>query len=142
MADNLPSVLNVRDYGHASVFKVTGSVGVAPNRPVSITGSLQIQQVVVKANEFAGIVADSGAEGDFRTVYRRCQYKSYITGAVEAGQPLVATGTSTAAAFKAAAAVNAISGSTYSAFANGVFRIAGYAAQAGADGDLILIDLL
>ena len=141
MVDNIPSVLDVRDDGRAGVFKVSGSVGVSPNRPVYATGNLQVSQVLVPADRYFGVVAASGNDGDSITVWRRGAFKVWITGAVICGDALVATGTSTAASFKSVASVAAVSGSTYITIANGGFKNAGTALQNGVDGDQILVDL-
>ena len=141
MADNKPSVVNVFDDGLTHVFRVTGSVGVSPNRPVCVSGNLEVQQILVLPNEFIGVALTSGTDDNEVSVQRRGLVKVFVTGAVQSGQPVIATGTSTAAAFKAAASVSAISGSTYFTAALGAFKIAGYACQAGADGDTLLIDL-
>lgn len=150
MTDNYPkTAFHVDDGLSTSVFKVSGSVGVSPNRPVCATGVLKVQQITCVAATYAGVVAHSGAEGEPISVWEHGTVKAYITGTVEAGQPLEATGTATAAAFKvptsivcavsgAAATGSTGAGSFYPA---GV-RIAAYAKHTGADGDLILIKLI
>lgn len=141
MVDQKASVINVFDDGLTHVFTVTGSVGVVPNRPVCITGNMEVHQIVVVPNTFIGVALASGTDDNNLSVQRRGMVKSYVTGTVEGGDPLVVTGVAGAAAFKTAASVAAVSGAAYSTFALGVFKIAGYACQAGADGDQILIDL-
>jgi hypothetical protein len=141
MTDNAPSVIDVRDDGLVGTFKVSGSVGVTPNRPVCVTGNLQVQQICVIADRYLGVVSASGSDGDNVSVRRRGSYKAYVTGIVTCGDTLVATGTAAAACFKTAAAVNYVSGSAYVTQTNGAFKNAATALQNGADGDLILIDL-
>lgn len=142
MTDNAPSVIDVRDDGLVGVFTVTGSVGVSPNRPVCITGNLQVQQILVKANAFLGVVTASGSDGEAVSVRRKGQVKVYGSGAITAGEPVIATGTSTAASFVAATAYVAVSGAVYTSVTRGVFKVAGTALQNCAGyGDTLLIDL-
>ena len=150
MTDNYTkTTFHVDDGLSTAVFRVSGSVGVSPNRPVCATGVLKVQQVTCVAAAYAGVVAHSGAEGEAISVWEHGTVKAYVTGTVEAGQPLEATGSSTAAAFKVPTAiVAAVSGAAATgstgagSFYPNTVRIAAYAKQTGADGDLILIKLV
>jgi hypothetical protein len=143
MTDNYPKTAFHVDDGHSTaIFKVSGSVGVSPNRPVCATGALKVQQIVCVAAKYIGVVGHSGSEGEPISVWQGGTVKAYITGTVEAGDPLEATGTSVAAAFKVPTAVATVSGSTYGSAYQSTTRIAAYAQHAGTDGDLILIKLV